>query len=108
MKTKKLRPVAPGEVLRDLFMEPLGLTQHELAQALGVDVTRINRIIKGKTTITPDTALRLGRYFGTSAQLWLNMQSRYDLEVAEDELWEEIRKTVKPRPKKDVSLVSVG
>ncbi|MEW6529296.1 MAG: HigA family addiction module antitoxin [Thermodesulfobacteriota bacterium] len=108
MKTKKLPPVSPGEVLRDLFMKPLGLTQHELAAALGVDVTRINRIIKGKTTITPDTALRLGRYFGTSAQLWLNMQTRYDLEIAEDKLWEEIRRTVKPRLQKDLSQVSAG
>lgn len=106
MKETKLPPIHPGEVLWEEFMEPLGLNQRVLAQALGVNVTRINRVIKGKSAITADTALRLGRYFGTTPQLWLNMQSRYDLEIAKDKSEAQIKKTVKPRPKANLSAVS--
>jgi addiction module HigA family antidote len=104
MKTKKLAPIHPGETLRELFVEPLGLTQHELAEALGISVSTVNRIINGKCSITADTALRLGRYFRTTPQVWLNAQVRYDLEVAEDRVEAEIKKTVKPRPKKDLCV----
>jgi len=106
MKEAKLPPIHPGEILFEEFMEPLGLNQRKLAQALGVNVTRINRIIKGKSAITADTALRLGRYFGTTAQLWLNMQSRYNLEKAKNESGAIINRAVKPRPKTDVSMTA--
>jgi len=106
MKEAKLSPIHPGEILFEEFMEPLGLNQRKLAQALGVNVTRINRIVKGKSAITADTALRLGRYFGTTAQLWLNMQSRYDLEKAKSESEARIKKAVKPRPKANTSMTA--
>ncbi len=106
MKAKKLPPIHPGEILLEEFMEPLALTQHQLADALGVNVTRINRIINGKSSITADTAMRLGRYFGTTPQLWLNLQTRYDLEKAKDENEAKINKVVRPRPKSHLSAVS--
>ncbi len=106
MKETKLPPIHPGEILWEEFMEPLGLNQRKLAEALGVNATRINRIIRGKSAITADTALRLGRYFGTTPQLWLNMQTRYDLEKAKDESETKIKETVRPRPKTDVSTIS--
>jgi len=106
MKEEKLSPIHPGEILFEEFMEPLGLNQRQLAQALGVNVTRINRIIRGKSAITADTALRLGRYFGTTAQLWLNMQSRYNLEKAKSESEAHINKIVKPRRKSGVSATA--
>jgi antitoxin HigA-1 len=106
MKTKKLPPIHPGETLKELFMEPLGLTQHKLAEALRISVSTVNRIINGKCSITADTAMRLGRYFRTTPQLWLNAQARYDLEMAGDLAEAEIRKTVKPRPKSDLCVIS--
>ena len=105
MKVRKLPPIHPGEILQEEFMEPLGMTQHKLAEALGVNVTRVNRIINGKSRITADTAMRLGRYFGTTPQLWLNLQTRYDLEKAKDESEAQIKKTVRPRPRTDFSAV---
>jgi antitoxin HigA-1 len=84
-KKKKVIPpnaVHPGEMLREEFMVPLGLTAYRLAQDLNLPVPRINDIVREKRAISADTALRLGRYFGTSAQLWMNLQSRYDLLVA--------------------------
>jgi antitoxin HigA-1 len=107
MKTKKLPPIHPGETLKELFMDPLGLTQHKLAEALGISVSTINRILNGKSRITADTAMRLGRYFRTTPQLWLNAQARYDLEVAEDRAAAEIKRTIKPRPKNDLSELCV-
>jgi antitoxin HigA-1 len=97
---KRIRPpIHPGEVLLETFMQPLGLSQNELARALGVDPGRINRIITGKNRITADTALRLARYFGATPQLWMNLQARYDLELAKDAKAEEIDRTVIIRPK---------
>jgi len=84
--SRKLAPIHPGEVLLIDFLEELGLSQYRLAHALSVPPRRINEIVHGKRAITADTALRLGRYFGTSAQFWLNLQSRYDLEVQQDRL----------------------
>ena len=75
-------PVHPGQVLLELFMEPLGLSQNKLAEALDVDPGRINRIVTGKSSISADTALRLARYFETTPQVWMNLQSKYELEVA--------------------------
>ena len=84
MKDKKLPPIHPGEILRDEFLEPMGISQYRLAKDISVPPRRINEIVHGKRSITADTALRLGRFFGMSAQFWLNLQTRYDLEVTED------------------------
>ena len=83
---RKVAPIQPGEVLMEEFIVPLGINQHRLAVAIGVPPRRINEIVHGKRRITADTALRLGRYFGTSAQFWINLQSHYDLEVERDAL----------------------
>ena len=86
-KSKKiLDPIHPGEVLAEDFMKPLGLTQYRVAKEIGVPPRRINEIVQGKRAITPETALRLERYLGWPAQVWLNLQSRYDMEVAAAEL----------------------
>jgi antitoxin HigA-1 len=79
-------PVHPGEVLAEEYLEPLGVTQHRLAVAVGVPPRRINEIVHGKRGISADTALRLARFFGTSERFWLNLQSRYDLERERDAL----------------------
>ncbi|MCC6681544.1 MAG: HigA family addiction module antidote protein [Phycisphaeraceae bacterium] len=86
MATKKLRPIHPGQVLREEFLKPMKLSQYRLANDVSVPPRRINEIVHGKRSITADTALRLGRYFGTSAEFWMNLQSRYDLECAADAL----------------------
>jgi addiction module HigA family antidote len=80
-----LGPVHPGEILWEDFMKPLGLSQYRVAQDIGVAPIRISEIVRGKRAITPDTAMRLGRYFGTSAMIWMRLQAQYDLEVAEIE-----------------------
>ena len=85
-KSERLPPIHPGEILREDFMKPLGLSMNRLALDLRVPVTRIAEIVHERRGITPDTALRLGRYFNTSARFWMNAQSSYDLEVAQDEL----------------------
>jgi addiction module HigA family antidote len=92
---KLLSPIHPGEVLLEDFMKPLGLTQYRLAQDIGVTPIRISQIVNGQRAITVDTAMRLARYFGTSAAVWLRMQVRYELEVAESELSERINREVK-------------
>src|SRR6478736_9592170 len=89
---EKLDPIQPGEVLMEEFIEPLGINQHRLAVAIGVPPRRINEIVHGKRRITADTALRLGRYFGTSAQFWINLQGNYDLEIERDALGSAIDK----------------
>ena len=96
-KEEKMPPVYPGELLLEEFMKPLGLSQNALARALKVPPRRINEIVHNRRRITADTALRLSRYFGTTAQFWLNAQSHYDLECAKDELEDKIREEVKPR-----------
>ena len=83
-------PIHPGEILMEDFIGAFGITQHRLAVAVGVPPRRINEIVHGKRAITADTALRLGKYFGVEAQFWLNLQSRYDLEVAADRVGDEI------------------
>lgn len=90
-------PVHPGEVLREDFLKPLGLSQYALAKALAVPEVRIGAVVNGKRAITPDTALRLARYFGTSAEFWLGMQMTYDLEKAEDSIRAAIDAAVTPR-----------
>jgi addiction module HigA family antidote len=99
MSTKqqnRLPPIHPGEVLQDLLHEA-GLTVNALALALRVPANRIGGIVKGQRGITADTALRLGRYFGTSAQMWVNLQAKYDLATAEDALSGQIEREVLPR-----------
>jgi len=82
----KLAAIHPGEVLMEDFIEPLGITQHKVAVAIGVPPRRINEIVHGKRRITADTALRLSRYFGTTDLFWINLQNRYELEVEKDAL----------------------
>ena len=84
MEKKKLPPIHPGEILRSEFLEQMGISQYRLAKDISVPPRRINEIVHGKRSITADTALRLGRFFGMSPQFWLNLQTRYDLEVTED------------------------
>jgi len=90
-------PAHPGEVLREDFLKPLAMSQYALAKALGVPEIRISEIVNGKRAVTPDTALRLARYFGTSAEFWLGMQSSYDLELARERVGAEIDANVHPR-----------
>ena len=94
---KSLSPIHPGEVLLEEFMKPLGLTQCHLARGLRVTPVRISQIVNGKRSIGVDTALRLARYFGTSAAVWLRLQVRYGLEVAERELGKRINREFKVR-----------
>ncbi|PZU34468.1 MAG: addiction module antidote protein, HigA family [Actinomyces sp.] len=86
----RIEPIHPGEVLMEDFIKGFGVTQHRVAVAIGVPPRRINEIVHGSRGVSADTALRLGRYFGTSAQFWLNLQSQYDLDVAQDGLAEQI------------------
>ncbi|MDZ7665576.1 MAG: HigA family addiction module antitoxin [Desulfotignum sp.] len=81
---KQLPPIHPGEILMEEFLEPMKISQYRLAKDINVPPRRINEIVHGKRSITADTALRLGRFFGMSPQFWLNLQTRYDLEVTED------------------------
>ena len=90
-------PIHPGETLLEDFLKPLGLSANRLALDLYVPVTRITDIVRGRRAITADTALRLARYFGTSAQFWMNLQGNYDLEMAQDHSGHDIRERVKPR-----------
>jgi antitoxin HigA-1 len=96
MARKNLPPLHPGEVLREEFLVPLSLTPYALAKELGVPRTRVERIAHEKIGITADTALRLGKYFGMSPDFWMNLQARYDLEVAQDVASRELKK-IKPR-----------
>ena len=91
-----LAPIHPGEILQEEFIAPLGLSQNRVALAIRVPARRINEIVLGKRSVTADTALRLGRYFGTSAQFWMNLQGRYDLDVAQDALGEQLDRDVVP------------
>lgn len=88
--TEKWAPIHPGEVLMEDFINGFGITQNKLAVSSGVPPRRINEIVHGKRAITADTALRLGRYFGIDPQFWLNLQSHYELELAEDRVAEQI------------------
>jgi antitoxin HigA-1 len=94
MTQKKLSPIHPGEILEEEFLKPMGISQYRLAKDISVPPRRINEIVHGKRSITADTALRLGKFFGISAQFWLNLQTRYDLEVTEDLLSDRLDKEV--------------
>jgi addiction module HigA family antidote len=93
---QKLPPIHPGEILREDYMKPLGLTAHRLAMALHVPATRVAEIVHERRAITADTAIRLGRYFKTTARFWLNLQTAYDLEVTEDRMLARIQGEVRP------------
>ena len=99
MATNKMRPVHPGEILREEYLAPLGMSAHALAMALHVPAPRINDIVRERRTVTPDTALRLARYFDTTAQFWLNLQSAFDLKLAESEAGSRIAQEVIPLPR---------
>lgn len=88
--TNRLAPIHPGEVLMEDFIQGFGITQHKLAVSIGVPPRRINEIVHGKRSVTADTALRLARYFGTSAQFWLNLQDHYDLDIEQDQIQEQL------------------
>lgn len=94
--SKKISPVHPGEILMEEFLKPMGLSQNKLAKALSVPARRINEIALGKRAITADTALRLGKYFDMEPEFWLNLQTRYELELAKEKIGENL-KVVKAR-----------
>ena len=93
---KKIAPVHPGDVLREDFLKPLGMSVNKLAISLSVPATRMGEIVNGRRAITSDTALRLARFFGTTPEFWMNMQSGYELETAKDKFSALIERTVHP------------
>jgi addiction module HigA family antidote len=90
----KLTPIHPGEILLEEFLEPMGISQYRLAKDISVPPRRINEIVLGNRSITPDTALRLSLFFGLSERFWMNLQTRYDLEVEKDNLEDRLEKEV--------------
>lgn len=94
MKPRKMPPIHPGKILFEEFLQPMGISQYRLAKDTSVPPRRINEIVHGKRSITADSALRLGKFFGMSPQFWMNLQSRYDLEIAEDNLESRLAKEV--------------
>ncbi|HRQ24236.1 MAG TPA: HigA family addiction module antitoxin [Anaerolineales bacterium] len=92
--TNKLPPIHPGEILLEEFLEPMGISQYRLAKDTNVPPRRINEIVLGKRSITPDTALRLSRFFGLSERFWMNLQTRYDIEMEKDRLADRLAKEV--------------
>ena len=97
MAKNGMRPVHPGEILREEYLVPLGMSVHALSQALRVPATRLHEIVKERRSITPDTALRLARYFGVSPQFWLGLQAEYDLDITSDTLGKRLDREVRPR-----------
>lgn len=95
MKTKKIAPIHPGEVLMEEFLKPMNITQYRLAKDIRVPARRINEIVHGERSVSADTALRLARYFGSSAQFWLNLQASYDLETELDRIGSKIDREVR-------------
>ncbi len=93
---EKLAPISPGEILYEEFLEPMDISQAQLARDLNVPPNRINQIVRGKREITADTALRLGQYFGIEPEFWLNLQLRYNMKVAQEKVGLQIKKEVKP------------
>ena len=97
MNTKKLlEPITPGEILREDFMDQLGISINKLSHDLSVPPNRISEIVNGKRAITADTALRLQRYFGVEAQFWLNLQTEYDLRMMKRKIWADIERRIIP------------
>ncbi len=96
-RPKMLDPIPPGEILMEEFMRPLGLSINALARALHVPANRVGGIVNGRRAISADTALRLGKYFGTSPEIWLDLQSDYELRVARQTTWRAVEPTVRTR-----------
>jgi len=96
-ESKLLDPIPPGEILLEEFMRPLGISMNALAGALAVPPNRISAIVNGRRAITADTALRLGKYFGTSPEIWLDLQSDYELRIARRTVWSQIEPRVRSR-----------
>ena len=94
MRDKRLPPIHPGEILLEEFLKPMGISQYRLAKAMSVPARRINEIVHGKRSITADTALRLSKFFGMSDRFWMNLQTRYDLELEKDRLGSRLDKEV--------------
>jgi addiction module HigA family antidote len=94
---KLLAPIPPGEILLEEFLKPMGISQNQLARDLDVTVSRIAGIVAGERAITADTALRLGSYFGMTAEFWVNLQASYDLQLARQTVWPAIKDRVRPR-----------
>ncbi len=94
MTKQKLQPIHPGEILMEEFLKPMEISQYKVAKDISVPARRINEIVQGKRSITPDTALRLSRYFGLSERFWINLQARYDLETEKDKLDDRLNKEV--------------
>ncbi|MEJ2750638.1 MAG: HigA family addiction module antitoxin [Anaerolineae bacterium] len=94
MSENKLPPIHPGEILLEEFLQPMGISQYRLAKEISVPARRINEIVHGKRAITPDTALRLSRYFGMSERFWINLQARYDIEITKDNLQDRLEQEV--------------
>jgi antitoxin HigA-1 len=95
MASRRLLPVHPGEILLEEFLKPLGLSQYRVAKDVSVPPRRINEIVRGSRAITADTALRLARFFGTSERFWLNLQTRYDLEVEKARLGDRLQREIR-------------
>jgi len=93
--SKKMQPIHPGEILLEEFLKPFGISQYKVSKDINVPARRINEIVHGNRAITADTALRLGKFFGNSAEFWLNLQSRYELELQEDILADKLENEVK-------------
>jgi addiction module HigA family antidote len=94
MKKRKIPPIHPGEILLEEFLDPMGISQYRLAKDIRVPARRINEIVHGKRAISADTALRLGHYFGMSPEFWINLQTRYDLEVGKEKLADTLTRLV--------------
>jgi antitoxin HigA-1 len=97
MPEEKMPPIHPGEILKEDFLDPMGISQYRLAKDIGVHAKRINEIVHGKRAITADTALRLGHYFAIEPEFWMNLQTHYDLEVESDRLAGRLEQEVKVR-----------
>ena len=96
MATGKLKPIHPGEILREEFLKPFGISEESLAQSIGASVQSIRKIVSEKQSVTADTALRLAKFFGTSAQFWLGLQSDYDVDVTREILGNRLEKEIVP------------
>jgi addiction module HigA family antidote len=107
MKETKIPPVHPGEVLLEDFLKPLGISQYRLAKEMNVYPRKINEIVHGNRSVTADTAIRLSRYFGTSTELWMNLQALYDLEKARDEIEEQVAKEISPLVQENLNAALV-
>jgi antitoxin HigA-1 len=94
---REIQPIHPGEILLEEFLKPLAMSRHALALALRVPANRIGKIVEGERNISPDTALRLGRYFGIGPEFWINLQARYDLESAKQQFSDQVEREILPR-----------